>query len=390
MVATIPPGPDYTGGGILNLCSSIVTGCGGAPTPWPVADLLKDDDLGRRQNLVLFVVDGLGYEFLRRYPDSFLHSRLRGRLGSVFPTTTATAITAFVSGLSPACHGITGWFTWLEEAGTVWTMLPFVPRDPALNRHDFAFSADQILSGPSLFQQIPRVSHIVTPQKLMDSEYSLATGVGAARHGYSDLGEMFTLTDALIQGAEEKQYIYTYWPHLDALCHTHGTSAPEVTAHFKQLDQAFAEFDRALQGSDTVVLVTADHGLIDTSPERSILLEDHPPLAAMLSRPLCGEPRAVFCYVQEDRHAAFVDYVAQYLGHACDCFASADLITAGWFGPQPGHPALASRVGDFTLVMKANYILKDRLVGERAFSQIGVHGGLSDEERYVPLVVFEG
>jgi hypothetical protein len=44
-------------------------------------------------------------------------------------------------------------------------------------------------------------------------------------------------------------------------------------------------------------------------------------------------------------------------------------------------------VGEDVLVMKENYIIKDRLLTEKAFQQCGVHGGLSAQELYVPLIL---
>ena len=67
------------------------------------------------------VVDGLGYGYLTRgHAGSSLRRHLRGSLTSVFPSTTATAITAFLTGLAPAQHGITGWHMYFPEIATRW------------------------------------------------------------------------------------------------------------------------------------------------------------------------------------------------------------------------------------------------------------------------------
>jgi hypothetical protein len=50
---------------------------------------------------------------------------------------------------------------------------------------------------------------------------------------------------------------------------------------------------------------------------------------------------------------------------------------------------LHERIGDYTLLMKDCAIIKDWLPGERHYAQIGVHGGLSSQEMYVPLIVAE-
>ena len=68
-------------------------------------------------------------------------------------------------------------------------------------------------------------------------------------------------------------------------------------------------------------------------------------------------------------------------------YRSERLIEEGWFGPGEPHPKLKDRIGDYTLVMKGNWTIKDWLPGEKRYRQIGVHGGVSADEMIVPLVV---
>ena len=57
-----------------------------------------------------------------------------------------------------------------------------------------------------------------------------------------------------------------------------------------------------------------------------------------------------------------------------------------YFGLGKPHPQLAQRIGDYVLLMKENYIIKDFLLGEEEHFSIGNHGGLSEDEMYVPLI----
>jgi hypothetical protein len=105
---------------------------------------------------------------------------------------------------------------------------------------------------------------------------------------------------------------------------------------------------------------------------------------------MAGRPfrrRVAYCYVHPDRRAEFERYVSLHLGDYAELFPSARLIAESYFGIGTPHPRLAERVGDYTLVMKQNYQIKDWLLGESRHVHLGVHGGLSDEEMYVPLVV---
>ena len=120
--------PDYAGGGFLNLIASIVAGCGGEPRHAMLA-LLPQRELAAARNIVFLLVDGLGDGYLRREGGGgALLALRRGALTSVFPPTTASAVTTSFTGWSPLEHGLTGWFTLLGEAGCVGAPLPFQRR----------------------------------------------------------------------------------------------------------------------------------------------------------------------------------------------------------------------------------------------------------------------
>ena len=65
-------------------------------------------------------------------------------------------------------------------------------------------------------------------------------------------------------------------------------------------------------------------------------------------------------------------------------------LETGWAAlgrDEEAFPRLAERVGDFTLLMRGAYSIKDWLPGEQRYTHVGVHGGLSEAELLVPLIV---
>ena len=66
---------------------------------------------------------------------------------------------------------------------------------------------------------------------------------------------------------------------------------------------------------------------------------------------------------------------------------SRDLAAEGWFGPGTPHPRLAERIGDVTLLMRGHYTVKDWVAGEARHLHIGNHGGTSDDEMLIPLII---
>jgi hypothetical protein len=139
-------------------------------------------------------------------------------------------------------------------------------------------------------------------------------------------------------------------------------------------------------GSDTALLLSADHGFIDTDPAATLDLADHPRLAECLALPLSGEPRTAYCHLRPGAEAVFLDYLRRNLAAEVEALPSRQLIAGGWFGLGPPHPRLAERIGDYTLLLRGHYSIREWLLAERPYRQIGVHGGLSAAEIYVPLV----
>ena len=378
--------PDYTGGGIVNLVQSIATACGSSSRQYPPLATLSAAQLGKARHVVLLVVDGLGQRTLARHVASpHLQHHLRGSMTSVFPSTTASAITSFMTGLAPAQHGLTGWHMHLEEIDQTLAILPLTPRTgpPGLLPSELP---QRLFDHPSLFQTLDRESWVVTPQSIAGSPFNAWHARAAQTRAYRALPEMFACLRELLQETTRSRYIYAYYPDLDSVSHHYGTDSREAQQTLRSIDVLFGNFLRDIRRSNSWVLVTADHGFIDSPTRRVISLDDHPQLAALLLRPLCGERRVAYCYVAAENRPAFEDYVRRHLARAAHLYLSDRLISAGWFGPPPYHPRLASRVGDYTLVMKDNWTIKDWLPGEKRFAMLGVHGGISDSEMRVPLI----
>lgn len=382
------PCPDYTGASLVNLMTSLRGALGAPPTDYPETSLLPAAELRSARRIVLLLIDGLGHDFLlRQPPESVLRRHLRGRLDSVFPTTTAAAITTLATGVGPQQHAITGWFLWLRELGMVTSILPFRSRAGSLDLAHAGLSVQSLLGAPPLFAEIGCSAVVLSPARIVDSAFSRASTGPARRIGHHDLDDLFMRMTALATAVDGPEFIYAYWPEFDSLAHVKGVSGVEPQQHFERLDRACGEFLDRIAGSDTCVLITADHGFIDTGPGHYLHLADHPDLAACLRLPLCGEPRAAYCYVRPDRANAFERYAAEVLGDYCDCVASGELIDRGLFGLGAAHPELAARVGDYVLLMKGRHVIKDYVAGEKPFFFAGVHSGLSEAELRVPLVV---
>jgi hypothetical protein len=382
------PLPDYRNGSIVNLMGSLIEGLGGEPAGYAPLPELSPAEIGEYRQVVLMVVDGLGYEFLaQRRGRSHLEELTRARLTSVFPSTTAAAVTTFLTGVAPQQHGLTGWHMYFRELGAVLAVLPGVPRYGGQPLRQAGIDVERFFGHGPVFDRLPVQSYVVSPRRIAYSDFNLAHRGKAEIRPYDTRDDFFSGVAKLLRAGRDRKFVYAYWADFDRICHEAGTFSTEAEWHFEAWEEGFGRFLKYAAGTDTLVIVTADHGFIDTDAGRTVDLDDHPELADSLRLPLCGERRVAYCYVKPDAHGFFESYVRSELSAAAELWRSPELIERGWFGAGAPHPGLADRVGDYVLVMKENYVVKDWLPGERRYEHIGVHGGTSSREIWVPLAV---
>ena len=375
--------PDYNGGGLVNLIASVVQGRGGASRHAPLA-LLPARELEPARNVVLVIVDGLGDNYLRRRgAGGELERRRRGTITSVFPSTTASAITTSYTGCTPLEHGLTGWYTYFGEAGYVAAPLPFRVRGNMQPLTEMGFRPERAFTARPIFEALKVRSIVVSHIQIIDSDYNLSHCAGAERRAYDTLERFVDEVEAAVKSGAERKFVYAYWPEYDATSHRHGSMSAEAAREFERIDGAFGELVKRLSGTDSLIVATADHGFIDVPAEESLELPAS--LAALLRLPLCGERRIAYCHVHD--REAFMHAARDWLGQRAEVVPSGELVQRGWFGPGKPHARFAERVGDVALVMNGRYTVKDWIAGEPRHLHIGNHGGLSADEMMIPLIV---
>lgn len=380
--------PDFEGGSIVNLMQDIVRARGGRSS-LPGVTGVDVRDWRAARTVVLLVLDGVGLKQIESLPESaFLRRHVVRGLSSVFPSTTATAITTFMTARPPVEHGLTGWHVRCVEPGLdgrVLAILPVTPRGGG----PLGMGADEVLAltcrAPSLFSGLPVASQVVSPADIAHSPFNRRHSEGAQRTGYDGMDGLFNALDAALDAPVPPAYLYAYWPDFDHFAHIRGCASEQALALLRGMDAALEAWVARRQGDAVQLLITADHGFIDAPAERLLEMERFPALADCLASPLSGERRAVFCHLKPGCERDFERALAD-IEQACQPWKSSDLLAAGRFGPGDPHPRLRERVGDWTLEMKADWTLRDTVPGERPFRLIGVHGGTSEAEMRVPLV----
>ncbi len=383
--------PDYHGGSILNLMSSLVRAAGGY-SPHPCLNGLPPGGLAAAQHIICLVLDGLGEQQLREYLGrgggrQFFGVTPHRVITTVFPATTAAAITTFTTGAAPAEHGILGWFLNLADLGLVSAVLPAInmlgmPMLPP--GYDFA----AYLQLPSyLDTTVGWRRRMLSPDRLPFSRFSMAGTTWQGRRSYQTLAQFRRrLVRCVRHGA--RSLVYAYWSRYDSLCHKKGTRHPDTLAHLDQLDAFLGRMAGQLAGSGVALLVTADHGLVDVPADRVISLAAIPGFQDCLAMVPSGDARQVSCFVRPARVGRFLELVqSPPLAAAALCLPGPDLVAAGVLGPGRPHVRLSQRVGDYVLLARDGYAMAITVPGRTPHRHVGHHGGMSAAEIRVPLFV---
>ncbi len=372
--------PDYGRDSLYGLASTLKRWLHDRAAGWEHGEVAA----GERATVVLLVIDGLGDRFLVECGQgSALLAHRRGTLSSVFPSTTASAMTTLYTGVAPAAHGLNGWFIHDARFGGVLAPLPLMHRGGGPVE---AFRLlPRLCPQPSMFKGAKRRSSMVAPQEIAFSRFSQRNGKGAQVRPYAglaDLGE--TIIDEVTRLGRRGGFVHAYYPVFDALSHLYGCRSAAAIDRFWRIDALFAQLCERLRGSGATIVVTADHGFIDSAPEQQLKLE--PAVAAMLAAPLFGERRLAFCAVRPGAVNEFEAWARSELPGKAVMVRGTDCIDAGLFGPGRPNPRLRERVGSHALLMEPGWTVIDEVQDEVPHSMIGVHGGLTADEMRVPLI----
>jgi len=379
--------PNYKDGSIVNLMSSIELALGGKPK-YKSLKILPPSELSKSKNIVLLVIDGLGYEYLvKNKKDTVFNKYKINKITSVFPATTVAAITTFFTGDAPQQHAITGWFMYLKEIEAISRTLSFTHKDSYAPLRQL-IKPKKIFAQKGFSKKIKTSSYIVALRRIVNSDFSLSYNKKAKKVPHENsLRDFFEQIEKTIKSNNRKKYIYAYWDEFDRLCHNFGAKSNQASKHFEKISAKLAHFLESIE--DTTVIIVADHGFVDTPRSKVINLADHPKLKQTLTLPLCGEGRFAYCYVHPSKTEDFEKYVKTHLKNYCNLYKSDELIKKNYFGLFEPNKKLLDRIGDYVLLMKDNYIIKDPLAGEKMRFEIGNHGGTSKDEMFVPLVVID-
>ncbi len=365
--------PDYRGACIANVVPTLITG----NDPPEAGPEWLPPAARRADQVVLLVLDGLGWEQLRAR--TALAPTLSGADGmprpitSVAPTTTACALTSITTGRPPSDHGLLGYRLALD--GQIlnvlrWTLGSGLARD--VRRQ---VPARRLQPFPS-FAGAGRTVPVVSKSEFGGTGFTAAHLGNSPLHGYGVSSSLPVEVGRLLRQGEP--LVYAYYDGLDRVAHGNGLGEL-YDAELVAVDRLVSDLVEQLPPGAALV-VTADHGQVDVGSNVELLGREVMASVQFLS----GEGRFRWVHARPGAAADLEESLTEQYGESTWVMARDRIIDEGIFG-GPLRDELIDRLGDVALLPHQPIAFVDPAdTGESRLQSR--HGSLTAEELLVPLV----
>lgn len=330
------------------------------------------------QRVCVVLVDGLGQQMLaeRAGHAPFLRRLLPTgvELTVGYPSTTAASMGLFGTGCAAGRTGLAGYTVRNPVTGGLANLVSWQGVEPA----------SQWQREPALLERIaldlPVAS--VGPARFAGSGLTVT-----ALHGglYLAAESMAARVDRTVRQLAAPGLVYLYWGDVDKVGHQRGWQSPEWGDALAALDHELGRLARSLPAG-TLLVITADHGMVDVDHAQLVDVATTPDLAAEVAL-VAGEPRASHVHVTP---GADIDAIAGrwrgVLGARAVVATRDEAVSAGWFGSVADdvRPVL----GDLVVAATGRAgVVDSRTQTAHSLALIGMHGSMTPGEMLVPLLV---
>ncbi len=374
MTPAVGAGDEPFDGALSDVLPAVAAALGAPQRPVDLA-------LPEAARAVVVLVDGLGdAQLAGAGADAGRLREMRGDgrvLRTGHPSTTATSMGSFGTGLLPGAHGLVGYDVLDPDRGVLLNELAW----------DTAVDPRRWQPTPTVFQHL--VAAGVACTQVGPAHFAGSGLTEAALRGpeFVSARTLDARVDAAARAvrAAPRGLVYLYWGEVDRTGHESGWQTEAWRREIAEVDLALRTLERRLP-PDALLVVTADHGMVDVPGGAARLdLADDAELARDV--PLSGgEPRAPMLYCAPGRAEDVAARWRALLGDRAEVLLRAEAVAAGWFGPVAEH--VLPRIGDVVVACAPGTSVHDSRTQRPALKGlVGMHGGRTRDEVAVPLLV---
>ena len=332
------------------------------------------------ENVILLLCDGLGSRHLDKVlkEDDFLIKNRKQEIFSVFPPTTAASLNSIKTGLNPSEHGWLGWTAYVKPIDKIITLYRDYEKGSKTNDPDIDFLdiKDKYYYNKKTIVELINEAGKYLAYELNCYPYNVE----------KDIDKVFNkILDTLkIKG---KKYIFSYYPEPDEILHQLGIEADLSKLEIEKINKKVEEYaPLILDNKKTVLIVLSDHGHLVSD---KVDIRDKE-ISNYLAKPyIFIENRSPAFLVKEGMKDKFKEAFLKDFGDYFYLLSKEEVLEYNLYGEYAEgnkHELFESSFGDFIGIAKdtSNVVL----LGQREIpNKVSFHGGYSDEEVYIPLIV---
>lgn len=319
------------------------------------------------KNVVVLILDGMGKSILEGTLDEKgpFRSHLAGIYKSVFLSTTVAATTSAMSGLQPCEHSWLGWDCYYPQVDKNVTVF--------LNTVQ---GTDEPAADYNVARTVTPYENVVTT---INKAGGKAYGCAPFLKPYPNSIEEICAQIKDLCEEPDRKYIYAYWNQPDGFLHSNGCNSNVVKETLENIETNVNKIADELE--DTLIIVTADHGHIDTD---YVVLQNYPKICDCLVRLPSLEPRVLNFFIKEDKKEIFEKEFRKEFGKKFLLMPMEEAIDKNLFGTGKHHENFRSMLGDYLAIATDNLTI---FFNDERW--VSMHGSLTEDEMLIPLIVFE-
>jgi hypothetical protein len=372
-------------------------------------DVTSGIDKTEANKVVLFVLDGFGYnQFLRCYKDHKFLRKLADRsnvfpLTSIFPSQTTNALTTLNTGLTPQEHGLFEYYIYLKEVDNIVNTLRFEPLGSNRRNEliEEGFKPSILFSGKTIQTSLKEAgvesfTHIYASYAY--SHYSTLLFADSTFIPSLKSSDLIVTLKKKLEQTKGPAYFFVHLSNLDTIAHEYGPNSYEYNAELSAisylLNKELIQKIDAETAKQTLLLMTSDHGEVTIVPEDTTYLNEFTDVIGNLKQGKTGKPilptgsaRDVFLHVKEENLTETKELLTKKVGGKAKVVETEEALNKGLFGRGEVTSQFLDRAGNLLILPYRNETVWFEHFPDIKYNPVGQHGGLNEEEMLVPLAV---
>ena len=300
---------------------------------------------------------------------------MKKEIYSVFPPTTATCLNSIKTGLNPSEHGWLGWSTYVPVIDKIINL--YINKEKGKREEDKDFMEIK----DKYYYNKKTITELVSEK----NEF-LAFELNCYPHNVErNIDTVFQriLETLKIKG---KKYIFSYYTEPDDILHAKTHKSQKAIDEIKKINDKVEEYSKLiLKHENTMLIITADHGHFIPNTKRIITNKI---TQYLKDKRVFIENRSPAFLVKQGNQQDFAREFNKDYGKDFYLLSKKEILDYKLYGEYSEgneHELFENSFGDFMAISKDSG--NKALLGESDHNMGSYHGGYSDDEIYVPLIV---